>query len=122
MLVGIVAVDLLLQSCFETSHGRRPLHFVTLSAIPINMRFPMDEMQRLLPNNASSSCKTELAVDAGDPAERIVQHARDERADLIVMALAGNSDFNVKDSSGVTCRVAGAAPCPVLAVPAAMLR
>ena len=86
------------------------------------LRFAMDEMQRLLPDNASSSCKTELAVDAGDPAERIVQHARDEKADLIVMGLAGNSDFTVKGSSGVTCRVTGAAPCPVLAVPAAMPR
>src|SRR5689334_13480327 len=86
------------------------------------LRFAMDEMQRLLPENASSSCKTELAVDAGDPAERIVQHARDEKADLIVMGLAGNSDFTVKGSSGVTCRVTGAAPCPVLAVPAAMPR
>lgn len=84
------------------------------------LRFAMDEMQRLLPDNASSCCKTGLAVDAGDPAERIVQHARDEKADLIVMGLAGNSDFSNKGSSGVTHRVIGAAPCPVLSVPAAM--
>jgi nucleotide-binding universal stress UspA family protein len=79
-------------------------------------------MQRLLPANASSCCKAELAVDAGDPAERIVRHAHDERADLIVMGLAGNSDFSFKGSSGVTHRVIGAAPCPVLSVPAAMQR
>jgi nucleotide-binding universal stress UspA family protein len=84
------------------------------------LRFVMDEMQRLLPDNASSCCKAELAVDAGDPAERIVQHARDEKAGLIVMGLAGNSDFRIKGSSGMTYRVAGAAPCPVLSVPAAM--
>ena len=86
------------------------------------LRFAMDEMQRLLPANASSCCKTELAVDAGDPAERIVRHARDEKAGLIVMGLAGNSDFSIKGSSGVTHRVIGAAPCPVLSVPAAMQR
>jgi nucleotide-binding universal stress UspA family protein len=86
------------------------------------LRFAMDEMQRLLPANASSCCKAELAVDAGDPAERIVQHARDEKAGLIVMGLAGNSDFGFKGSSGVTHRVIGAAPCPVLSVPAAMQR
>jgi len=86
------------------------------------LRFAMDEMQRLLPADASSCCKTGLAVDAGDPAERIVQHARDEKADLIVMGLAGNSDFSSKGSSGVTHRVIGAAPCPVLSVPAAMQR
>ncbi|HEX3091245.1 MAG TPA: universal stress protein [Candidatus Angelobacter sp.] len=86
------------------------------------LRFAMDEMQRLLPDNASSFCKTELAVDAGDPAERIVQHARDEKADLIVMGLAGSSDFSSKGSFGVTYRVAGAAPCPVFSVPAAMQR
>lgn len=86
------------------------------------LRFAMDEMQRLLPANASSCCKVELAVDAGDPAERIVQHARDEKADLIVMGLAGNSDFSNKGSSGVTYRVIGAAPCPVLSVPAAIQR
>src|SRR5579864_3411492 len=54
------------------------------------LRFAMDQMQNLLPANASSCCKTELAVDAGDPAERIVQHARDEKAELIVMGLAAN--------------------------------
>jgi len=85
------------------------------------LRFAMDEMQRLLPDKASS-CKTKLAVDAGDPAERIAQHARDEKADLIVMGLAGNSDFNVKGGSGVTHRVAAASPCPVLSVPAALQR
>jgi len=84
------------------------------------LRFAIDEMQRLLPANASSCCKTGLAVDAGDPAERIAQHARDEKADLIVMGLAGNSDFSIKGSSGVTHRVIAAAPCPVLSVPAAM--
>jgi len=86
------------------------------------LRFAIDEMQRLLPPNGSSCCKTKLAVEAGDPAERIVQHARDERSDLIVLGLAGNSDFNSKGSSGVTHRVIGAAPCPVLSVPAAMQR
>jgi nucleotide-binding universal stress UspA family protein len=84
------------------------------------LRFAMDQMQSLLPANAS--CKTELAVDAGDPAERIVQHARDEKADLIVMGLANNSDFGFKGSSGVTYRVVGAASCPVLSVPAAIQR
>ena len=86
------------------------------------LRFAMEEMQRLLPPNTGSSCKTELAVDAGDPAGGIVRHARNERADLIVMGLACNSDFSSKDNSGVTYRVAGAAPCPVLSVPAAMQR
>jgi len=86
------------------------------------LRFAMDQMQSLLPDNASSCCKPELALDAGDPAERIVQHAGDERADLIVMGLAGNSDFSFKGSSGVTYRVVGAAPCPVLSVPAAIQR
>jgi len=86
------------------------------------LRFALDEMQRLLPANASSCCKAGLAVDAGYPAERIAQHARDERADLIVLGLAGNSDFNSKGSSGVTHKVIGAAPCPVLSVPAAMQR
>lgn len=86
------------------------------------LRFTMDELQRLLPDNASSSCKTELAVDAGDPAEGIVRHARNEMADLIVMGLAGDSDFSFKGNSGVTHRVVRAAPCPVLSVPAAMQR
>jgi nucleotide-binding universal stress UspA family protein len=86
------------------------------------LRFTMDELQRLLPDDASSCCKTELAVDAGDPAEAIVRHARNEMADLIVMGLAGDSDFSCKGSSGVTHRVVMAAPCPVLSVPAAMRR
>ena len=56
------------------------------------------------------------------PAERIVSHAQNEQADLIVMGLAGSETFSLKGSPGMTHRVICAAPCPVLSVPEAWPR
>jgi nucleotide-binding universal stress UspA family protein len=55
-----------------------------------------------------------LAVLCGDPAERILQKARDIRADLIVM---GGCHGGETPSSAVTDVVVRRAPCPVLTVP-----
>lgn len=81
--------------------------------------FALDEVERLLPPNAAQCCKPELAVDAGCTAERIVMHAHNEKAGLIVMGRACNADFSMKGNSGVTYKVISSAPCPVLSVPEA---
>ncbi|MGZ4872685.1 MAG: universal stress protein [Candidatus Angelobacter sp.] len=83
------------------------------------LSFALNEVERLLPANAAQICKPELAVDAGCTAERIVMHAHNEKADLIVMGRACNADFSIKGNSGVTYKVISAAPCPVLSVPEA---
>lgn len=83
------------------------------------LSFALNEVERLLPASAAQYCKPELAVDAGGAAERIVMHAQNEKADLIVMGRACNADFSSKGNAGVTYKVISAAPCPVLSVPEA---
>lgn len=84
---------------------------------PRILRFTLDQLQGLLPPDANSLCRPELAVDAGEPGERILQHAQSEQPDLIVMGLPLKSDDHPQMAPGVTYRVISSAPCPVLTVP-----
>jgi nucleotide-binding universal stress UspA family protein len=81
------------------------------------LSFVLNEAERLLPTQAHSWCKPEFAVDAGPTAERIVSHAQNEHADLIVMGRGRSENFSLRGSPGVTHKVICAAPCPVLSVP-----
>lgn len=83
------------------------------------LSFTLSEMEHLLPTDASGYCKPEMAVDAGLTAERIVMHARNEKADLIVMGRACNADFSTTGSSHAIYKVISSASCPVLSVPEA---
>lgn len=82
------------------------------------LSFVLNEAERSLPTQARNWCKPEFAVDAGPTAERIINHAQNEQADLIVMG-RGRS---LRGSPGVTHKVICAAPCPVLSVPEAWVR
>jgi nucleotide-binding universal stress UspA family protein len=55
-------------------------------------------------------------VEPGAPWERIVSAARDERADLVVMATNGADSLSERLLGSQTERVVRRAPCPVLAV------
>ena len=83
------------------------------------LSFALKAMEEMLPTQAERGCKPEFAVDAGATAERIVSHAQDEHADLIVMGRGHSGSFSLKSSPGITHKVIGAAPCPVLSVPEA---
>jgi nucleotide-binding universal stress UspA family protein len=83
------------------------------------LRFTLEQLQNLLPADASDLCRPELAVDAGDPAERILFHAQNEEPDLIVMGLPRKKDHNGGMGTGVTYRVISSAPCAVLTIPEA---
>jgi nucleotide-binding universal stress UspA family protein len=58
-----------------------------------------------------------VRVVAGKPAPRIVEHAREIGADLIVMSTHGRSGFDHLVHGSVTERVLAHATCPVLTVP-----
>jgi nucleotide-binding universal stress UspA family protein len=79
-------------------------------------RFAMDELKKLLPDEASTFCKPEFAVDAGEAGEQIVRFARDEQPDVIVMGLPPVAESVVKMRAGVTYRVISSAVCPVLTI------
>jgi nucleotide-binding universal stress UspA family protein len=57
------------------------------------------------------------AIDDGDPVTRILDHAVDEAADLIVMGTHGRAGFERLLLGSVTEKVLRKAPCPVLTVP-----
>jgi nucleotide-binding universal stress UspA family protein len=81
------------------------------------LRFTLDELQELVPAEARSRCRPEFAVDAGEPAARILVHARNEHPDLIVMGLPRKHASEDATGSGVAYRVISLAQCPVLTVP-----
>lgn len=57
------------------------------------------------------------AVRFGDPAHAIVEYARSQGIDLIVMGTHGRTGVTRALLGGVTERVVRSAPCPVLTVP-----
>jgi nucleotide-binding universal stress UspA family protein len=54
------------------------------------------------------------AVEAGDPASRIVEHAREHKIDLIVMGSRGTSDVKGLMLGSVSHKVTQLAPCMCL--------
>jgi len=58
----------------------------------------------------------QIAIREGDPAERIVEHARERCADLIVMGTHGRRGFDKWLLGSVTETVVRQASCPVLTV------
>jgi nucleotide-binding universal stress UspA family protein len=56
------------------------------------------------------------AIETGDPASRIVEHARDHMIDLIVMGSRGASDLKGLLLGSVSHKVAQIAPCMCLTV------
>jgi nucleotide-binding universal stress UspA family protein len=80
------------------------------------LRFVMDELKKLLPDEASTLCKPEFAVDAGEAGEQIVRFARDEQQDVIVMGLPPVAESALQMRAVVTYRVISSAVCPVLTV------
>lgn len=65
---------------------------------------------------ATASVSIQAHLDEGQPAARIVHHARIHHTDLIVMATRGLSGMKRFFLGSVTERVVRAAPCPVLCV------
>ncbi len=72
----------------------------------------------VVPGNASWAPVPRLIVKVGDPAKEIIELARSERADLIVMGTHGLGGYRRMFFGSVTQRVLRHAPAPVLAVPA----
>lgn len=78
------------------------------------LHFVMDELQKLLPEEVSTFCKPEFAVDSGEVRERIPHFVAGAQADVIVMGRTQISKSACHMRSGVTYAVIAAAPCPVL--------
>jgi nucleotide-binding universal stress UspA family protein len=65
----------------------------------------------------ANGLKTDIVIEAGDPARQILEHARRPAANLIVMGTHGASGFERLMLGSVTEKVLPKAHCPVLTVP-----
>jgi hypothetical protein len=65
----------------------------------------------------AGSMTVKQKADFGTPERRIVERAKSEGADLIIMSSSGKSKLARMFLGSVTEYVVGNAPCPVVAVP-----
>ncbi|MBN1540727.1 universal stress protein [candidate division KSB1 bacterium] len=73
-------------------------------------------MQRFLQDSGIGSETATVIMQEGDPAQRIIEFARENRADLIVMGSRGLSEWEQILVGSVTERVVRKAACPVLTI------
>jgi universal stress protein A len=75
-------------------------------------RFVADEFASFTSNN-----RVRLEIEIGTPYKKIVEKAKQEAVDMIVMSTHGRTGVMHMLIGSVTERVVRRAPCPVLAVP-----
>jgi nucleotide-binding universal stress UspA family protein len=77
------------------------------------------QLYETVPKSAEMGISPEVAVEFGEPAERIIEAARERGADLIVMGVhdaAGHIGAATHLERAVAHKVVAHAPCPVLTV------
>lgn len=75
-----------------------------------------EELDRFLPREARQGMDVEFEVRKGKPAEEVIQVARENRIDLIVLGTLGRSSIEAVLVGSVARHVTNHAPCPVLLV------
>ena len=78
---------------------------------------PEQDLRAFAQSAGSSPRPVDVHVTAGEAAPAIVEHARREAADLIVMGTQGRSGLSRALLGSVAERVIREAPCPVMTVP-----
>lgn len=76
----------------------------------------MDSLQALAETLRLHHIQARAAVDVGDPAEKIVDFAKANQIDLIVMSTHGRTGVRKLVAGSVASKVSSSAPCPVLLV------
>ena len=79
----------------------------------------MEDLHALVPADAELWCRPEYVVEFGDPAQRILDAARERKADLIVLGVrpaTGHLGAATHVGAATAHTVVSLAPCPVLSV------
>lgn len=79
----------------------------------------MKDLHAMVPHDAELWCRPEYVVDFGDPAQRILEAARERKADLIVLGVrsaARHLGAATHVGTATAHTVVSLAPCPVLSV------
>jgi nucleotide-binding universal stress UspA family protein len=94
----------------------------SLSGVPdlVESRVPGDGVVHEFLQQAFDGVPLEIRVDLGSPWEKILETARDEKADVIVLSTHGPDSLSDRVLGSHAERVVRHAPCPVLVVPEAV--
>jgi nucleotide-binding universal stress UspA family protein len=109
------------------------LHVVSVVPVPLTAYLPgklVEELRKIEVSKARTQLdtllegprdprlKTQVRIELGTPTSRILELAREEDADLIVIGTHGHSGLGRVLLGSVADRVVRLAPCPVVTVPA----
>ncbi len=78
--------------------------------------FMIQRMKKGIPSVCVGKCEPVFQVRFGEPAEQILQSAREEKSDLIVLGMRSGNHATGHLPSAVAYKLACHAPCPVLTV------
>ena len=78
--------------------------------------FALDELGKMVPRDSSRLQEPTLAVKSGSPADTIIEYARQNRPDLLVLGLPRDKKFSTHFRAGVTYKVISSAPVAVLTI------
>jgi nucleotide-binding universal stress UspA family protein len=78
--------------------------------------FMVNRMRRGMPLSCLGNCEPAFQVRFGDAGEQILQLAREEQSDLIVLGMRAGKDVAGRLPSAVAYRLVCKAPCPVLTI------
>jgi nucleotide-binding universal stress UspA family protein len=100
------------------------LHVIEVPAYAIEVALPLENLERdarrelalLLPEAEAAHVDVTRLVDIGVPYQRILETAKAEPVDLIVMATHGRTGVRHLVLGSVAERVVRLAPCPVLTI------
>ncbi len=74
------------------------------------------QLHRMVPEESRHWCTPETILLDGEPFRELIQYARDEKMDLIVLGIRGHTLLEKLMVGSTTHRVIRQSPCPVLAV------
>jgi len=78
--------------------------------------FMVNRMRRGMPLSCMGNCEPEFQVRFGDVNEQILQVAREEQSDLIVLGMRSGKDVAGQLPSAIAYKLVCQAPCPVLTI------
>lgn len=111
--------DIYLLNVLDPEHRAWALLGREYSAQRVEERMRVEVARELdeLAADAPGHCRVHTRIAVGNPARRIVEIARDEHIDLIVMPNRSADALPAVTLGGVTDKVVRRAPCPVVVVP-----
>jgi nucleotide-binding universal stress UspA family protein len=100
------------------------LHVIEIPTYAIEIALPLADLEQdarrelahLLPQAAAAHVDVTRLVDLGEPYVKILEAAKAEQVDLIVMATHGRTGLSHLILGSVAERVIRLAPCPVLTI------